>query len=70
MSDGMGKMMMRSLMVAVLAVSGCGKLEQVGRAPEFTGLEGTDALKGWSGITTSVWLGSIPLLFLANALVG
>ena len=42
MSDGMGKMMMRSLMVAVLAVSGCGKLEQVGRAPEFTGLEGTD----------------------------
>lgn len=35
-------MMMRSLMVAVLAVSGCGKLEQVGRAPEFTGLEGTD----------------------------
>lgn len=42
MSDGMGKMMMRSLMVAVLAVAGCGKLEQVGRAPEFSGLEGTD----------------------------
>jgi flagellar L-ring protein precursor FlgH len=35
-------MMMRILMVGVLAVSGCGKLEQVGRAPEFTGLEGTD----------------------------
>ena len=42
MSDGTDKMMMRSLMVAVLAVAGCGKLEQVGRAPEFTGLEGTD----------------------------
>ena len=33
---------MRSLMVVVLAVAGCGKLEQVGRAPEFSGLEGTD----------------------------
>lgn len=33
---------MRSLMVAILAVAGCGKLGQVGRAPEFTGLEGTD----------------------------
>ena len=42
MSDGMGKMMMRSLMVAVLAVAGCAKLDQVGRAPEFSGLEGTD----------------------------
>lgn len=35
-------MMVRSLMMAVLAVAGCGKLEQVGRAPEFTGLEGSD----------------------------
>jgi flagellar L-ring protein precursor FlgH len=42
MSDGMVKMMMRSLMVAVLAVAGCAKLDQVGRAPEFSGLEGTD----------------------------
>lgn len=42
MSDGMVEMMMRSLMVAVLALAGCGKLGQVGRAPEFTGLEGTD----------------------------
>lgn len=32
----------------------------------FTGLEGTDALRGWSGITTAVWAGSIPLLFVAN----
>jgi flagellar L-ring protein FlgH len=35
-------MITRTLMIAVLAVSGCGKLQQVGRAPEFTGLEGTD----------------------------
>lgn len=35
-------MMMRSLMVVVLSLAGCGKLQQVGRAPEFTGLEGTD----------------------------
>lgn len=42
MSDGMVEMMMRSLMVVVLALAGCGKLGQVGRAPEFTGLEGTD----------------------------
>ncbi|MFD2796338.1 GntP family permease [Promicromonospora vindobonensis] len=36
----------------------------------FTGLEGTDALKGWSGITTAVWLGSIPLLFILSLVVG
>ncbi len=29
-------------MLVVLALTGCGKLEQVGRAPEFSGLEGTD----------------------------
>ncbi len=32
----------------------------------FTGLEGLDAIKGWSGITTAVWAGSIPLLFVLN----
>ncbi|UNX54982.1 GntP family permease [Georgenia sp. TF02-10] len=32
----------------------------------FTGLEGTAALKAWSGITTAVWAGSIPLLFIAS----
>ena len=42
MSDGMVEMAIRSLMVVVLALAGCGKLNQVGRAPEFTGLEGTD----------------------------
>ncbi|EYT51434.1 GntP family permease [Kocuria sp. UCD-OTCP] len=36
----------------------------------FTGLEGTDALKGWSGITTAVWAGSIPLLFVLNLILG
>ncbi len=36
----------------------------------FTGLEGTAALKGWSGITTAVWAGSIPLLFLTNLILG
>ncbi|MHA7275224.1 GntP family permease [Arthrobacter sp. Hz1] len=36
----------------------------------FSGLEGIAALKGWSGITTAVWLGSIPLLFIANAILG
>jgi GntP family gluconate:H+ symporter len=36
----------------------------------FTGLEGTAALKGWSGITTAVWLGSIPLLFVLSLVVG
>jgi flagellar L-ring protein FlgH len=35
-------MMIRTLMVASLALAGCGKLQQVGRAPEFSGLEGTD----------------------------
>lgn len=36
----------------------------------FAGLDGIAALKGWSGITTAVWLGSIPLLFIANAILG
>ncbi|MGB3763242.1 MAG: GntP family permease [Ornithinimicrobium sp.] len=36
----------------------------------FTGLEGTAALKGWSGITTAVWVGSIPLLVILNLILG
>ena len=36
----------------------------------FAGLEGTAALKGWSGITTAVWAGSIPLLFVTNLILG
>ncbi|MFF0905516.1 UNVERIFIED_CONTAM: GntP family permease [Kocuria sp. CPCC 205316] len=36
----------------------------------FTGLQGTDALRGWSGITTAVWAGSIPLLFILNLILG
>jgi gluconate:H+ symporter, GntP family len=35
----------------------------------FTGLDGVAALKGWSGITTAVWLGSLPLLLIAGALL-
>ncbi|MBO8192287.1 GntP family permease [Streptomyces oryzae] len=35
----------------------------------FTGLDGTAALRGWSGITTAVWLGSLPLLLLAGAVL-
>lgn len=32
----------------------------------FTGLDGTAALRGWSGITTAVWLASLPLLLIAS----
>lgn len=35
----------------------------------FTGLEGTSALRGWSGITTAVWVGSIPLVLIAGAVL-
>jgi len=33
--------MMRIVLLLALTVAGCGKLNQVGRAPEFSGLEGT-----------------------------
>ncbi|MPZ95471.1 MAG: GntP family permease [Propionibacteriales bacterium] len=36
----------------------------------FTGLDGVAALRGWSGITTAVWLGSLPLLLIASAVIG
>ena len=32
----------------------------------FTGLDGTAAIRGWSGITTAVWAASLPLLLLAS----
>ncbi|UPK75637.1 GntP family permease [Nocardioidaceae bacterium SCSIO 66511] len=32
----------------------------------FTGLDGVAALRGWSGITTAAWLGSIPLVLIAG----
>ncbi|EKU49167.1 MULTISPECIES: GntP family permease [Brevibacterium] len=35
----------------------------------FAGLDGIQAIKGWSGITTAVWLGSIPLLFVLDLVV-
>jgi flagellar L-ring protein precursor FlgH len=72
----MVEMMMRSLMVAVFAVAGCSKLEQVGRAPEFTGLEGTDqhyamysaslpedVPAGTTGDGSSLWSGETDSLF-------
>ena len=34
-------MKMRCAILGALALSGCGKLGQVGRAPDFTGLEGS-----------------------------
>ena len=37
---------------------------------KFSGLDGLEALKGWSGITTAVWAGSIPLLVVLNLVVG
>ncbi|OZM82762.1 GntP family permease [Pseudonocardia sp. MH-G8] len=36
----------------------------------FTGLDGTAALRGWSGITTAVWLASLPLLLVADLVLG
>jgi GntP family gluconate:H+ symporter len=33
---------------------------------KFTGLDGIAALKGWSGITTAAWAGSIPLVLIAG----
>jgi GntP family gluconate:H+ symporter len=32
----------------------------------FTGLDGTAAIRGWSGITTAVWLASLPILLVAS----
>ncbi|SEF15797.1 GntP family permease [Jiangella alba] len=35
----------------------------------FTGLDGVAAIRGWSGITTAVWLGSLPLVLVAGAVL-
>lgn len=40
MSDGMNDMLIRSTLAFALLLSGCGKLGQVGKAPEFSPLEG------------------------------
>jgi flagellar L-ring protein FlgH len=42
MLDGMNRMMMRSVFVLVLVLAGCGKLGQVGRAPDFSPVAGSD----------------------------
>jgi len=36
----------------------------------FTGLEGTPALRAWSGTTTVAWAASIPLLAVASVVLG
>ncbi|UVI37333.1 GntP family permease [Brevibacterium spongiae] len=36
---------------------------------KFTGLDGIHAIKGWSGITTAVWICSLPLLFVLDLVV-
>lgn len=35
----------------------------------FAGLDGINAIKGWSGITTAVWICSLPLLFVLDLVV-
>jgi GntP family gluconate:H+ symporter len=35
----------------------------------FTGLDGTAAIRGWSGITTAVWAASLPLLLVASLVI-
>ncbi|WP_309132580.1 SLC13 family permease [Brevibacterium sp.] len=35
----------------------------------FAGLDGVSAIRGWSGITTAVWAGSLPLLFVLDLVV-
>lgn len=35
----------------------------------FAGLDGISAIKGWSGITTAVWICSLPLLFVLDLIV-
>lgn len=35
----------------------------------FTGLDGIAAIRSWSGITTAVWLGSLPLVLIAGAVL-
>lgn len=42
MSDGITRMMKSTLILVALGLAGCGKLEQVGRAPDFSGLEGSN----------------------------
>lgn len=68
--------MMRYAFLFVLVLSGCGKLGQVGRAPEFTGLEGSgqhyamysanlpeDAAAATPSDASSLWTGGTESLF-------
>lgn len=37
---------------------------------KFAGLSGVNALRAWSGMTTTIWVATIPLLFILWAIVG
>ena len=37
---------------------------------KFAGLSGVNAMKAWSGMTTTIWAATIPLLFILWAIVG
>lgn len=68
--------MMRYAILLALALSGCGKLDQVGRAPDFTGLEGSaqhyamysanlpeDVAAATPSDASSLWTGGTESLF-------
>jgi flagellar L-ring protein precursor FlgH len=76
MSDGIKQMMKPTLMLVALGLAGCSKLEQVGRAPQFSGLEGSnqhyamysaalpeDAAPDSATEASSLWTGSDNSLF-------
>ena len=69
-------MIKQTLLLAALGLVGCGKLEQVGRAPEFSGLEGSnqhyamysaelpeDAAQGAATDDSSLWTAGNESLF-------
>ena len=69
-------MIKQTFLLAALALAGCGKLEQVGRAPDFSGLEGSnqhyamyaaalpeDAAQGSATDDSSLWTAGNESLF-------
>ena len=76
MSDWKTRMIKQTFLVAAVGLAGCGKLEQVGRAPEFSGLEGSnqhyamysaalpeDAAPGSATDASSLWTAGNESLF-------
>ena len=76
MSDGMNRMLIRYSIGACLALTGCSPLGQVGRAPEFTPLEGgaqhyamysaalpEDEVAATPSDASSLWTGETDSLF-------